>query len=1529
MAPSHVVIALSNTSVLKTTVHDELSVEAISVPEFDEEDEEESLVSYVNDLEVEQCWYFISLGTNQPSTTLLDITSEHSLAEVVISFIPGSGFWVGPDLSEEELIELIDNLPRGKAAGHDEIAHEAIIMAKDVLVPYLLLVFRACLRLSHHPKRFKFAKTILIRNEGKDAKLPGSWRPLAMLCCVGKLLEKIVSKKLTAFVTAHKLLPETQFGGRCTSKALQYLFNIVYDAWVRGEVVTLLGLDMKGAYDNVVQFKLLQTLVRKGIPEWIVDYIHSFLIDRTTTLEMPGLVSDAFDLFMGIPQGSPLSPILFNLFTCPLLEKPKRDLYPGVTLYTFAFVDDTYVIAVSSSYQENCNAIEAFHAEILSAAEPLGILFGPEKYHVMHFKAPWKRLKGEKLDLLPNIPGLKRKGEPCEEMKVLGVIVDYKLGWQKHVDFIRTKVRKRMNYLRRISGPTWGPSLSTMRMLYLTKIRPVITYACAAWFILDLDGPKFTWKMADKAIQDLESLQRECLRQISGAIKNTTGIVLEKELHIEIISVLLNRLATFHRAKELDSPECHQLRQMRTAHARHPFNRLEGPAAALYNDAEHTKEWRLHQADPHSSVGNETKRISIMRGLSKNNAREQCSIKWAEYLKERPLRHERERNKRGNQGWLRYSSHVPQALIEPWGGKSLKYYSNLSRAQSTMLLQCRTGFIGLKHHLCKINSADSPTCSCKRTYETVFHKLIQCSKLQEARLSLEREVGHTDFSKLLTTDGKVAAEWAITFFGIKQFDCLDFAEVGTCLREKHEAMEFDEMCNLVGGGDVIEFLASADVESLCGSPHDPGLVSYHWASSRPVALIATASLVAVAVDDEVIVIGREVGVGDGLRLKAGTLLLPPVIGKANVLEDQCGCKVEVDGKDLRKKASIPLLQRPTGPLVDAYKTPLSPLLASGRILFFPPSRLDAAAKFGRSPQPPQPKDGRNSFPDSPIALCLEPLALVTNMPSPLPRVYLVTLPTELRNHIYRLYFALDGGYVHNRDDPYNGKLTAANGKPIDFSLMYVCRLIAAETKDIPLQVNIVSFSTAYHPDWSLLAGRFEYLSSFYRQIEKDFVKDFGPWLTPETYSEIIQKFPQSESYFKFVMEPDLRIPYYRSLQMRQDIIGCFSFRRGGLSTEIDYKYRHDLHEFDELSCRFYEAVTYSLRLLRQKEPTKFNDYVAEDNNPGCFKPDEFDGLRFDPWAIPSPAELARVGGLLQDGEMWKSLQEWQFDPNLDEESRVSYRQAFRFSAAAVAIRFLDRLTPTHRLNLRKMVLHEDHFAIGRSECHALGLIPFCKENRQLRVERRVNLWRNILQEPQLPSFHELAEVEADVSKAERPCEILAQTILPSLSAWLGNADAVIDAGMPVGSFTFFLDGEPALDMSSELFQQEIHHKITWELAFRQCFGPSVKERLDSAIANIPLIRAMDHLVNQTSILRCNFNPGQLWDVDTIVGEHHDLPLEDWDKKWRNLEDSGGTRETCRLAPPLPSWSSMQLANFERKPKAKHWANWEYPDDKTE
>jgi hypothetical protein len=72
------------------------------------------------------------------------------------------------------------------------------------------------------------------------------------------------------------------------------------------------------------------------------------------------------------------------------------------------------------------------------------------------------------------------------------------------------------------------------------------------------------------------------------------------------------------------------------------------------------------------------------------------------------------------------------------------------------------------------------------------------------------------------------------------------------------------------------------------------------------------------------------------------------------------------------------------------------------------------------------------------------------------------------------------------------------------------------------------------------------------------------------------------------------------------------------------------------------------------------------------------------------------------------------------------REKFRYSAAAVAIRWLASTSGQLRDSIRRIILHEDHITVGLAECHAQGLVPFCQENPHLRIERRLSLWKNAL-----------------------------------------------------------------------------------------------------------------------------------------------------------------------------------------------------------
>ncbi|KAH0421302.1 reverse transcriptase [Colletotrichum camelliae] len=145
-------------------------------------------------------------------------------------------------------------------------------------------------------------------------------------------------------------------------------------------------------------------------------------------------VSEEFFVNTGIPQGSPISPILFVFFSAPMLEKFER-LHPDLNIFAFSYVDDSYILITSREFKENCEILEKYHEQVLEWATPNGIRFDPGKYKVMHFT------RNEKCDLHPRISGLAVKHvidnsvdpEAPKFLRILGVMVDPALKWDAHI----------------------------------------------------------------------------------------------------------------------------------------------------------------------------------------------------------------------------------------------------------------------------------------------------------------------------------------------------------------------------------------------------------------------------------------------------------------------------------------------------------------------------------------------------------------------------------------------------------------------------------------------------------------------------------------------------------------------------------------------------------------------------------------------------------------------------------------------------------------------------------------------------------------------------------------------------------------------------------------------------------------------------------------------------------------------------------------------------------------------------------------
>ncbi len=153
----------------------------------------------------------------------------------------------------------------------------------------------------------------------------------------------------------HSLLPAQHMGarpGRSIDTALDFLVQQIHATWQnKDDVATLLSLDMTGAFDRVVPARLLHNMRERKIPEWIVKWVGSFISNRTTTLCLPGYNTDAFSTYRGIPQGSPMSPILFLFYNANLVEICNPPTLPASGT---GFVDDVNALAFGKLTEENC-----------------------------------------------------------------------------------------------------------------------------------------------------------------------------------------------------------------------------------------------------------------------------------------------------------------------------------------------------------------------------------------------------------------------------------------------------------------------------------------------------------------------------------------------------------------------------------------------------------------------------------------------------------------------------------------------------------------------------------------------------------------------------------------------------------------------------------------------------------------------------------------------------------------------------------------------------------------------------------------------------------------------------------------------------------------------------------------------------------------------------------------------------------------------------------------------------------------------
>lgn len=370
---------------------------------------------------------------------------------------------IGP-FSEDSVTTSMKSLKANMVSGDDGIPSFLVKDLSIVLSNPLTIIYNLSLRTNTFPNAWKKIKITPVLKKG-DPSIFSNYRPISLLSNFAKIFDQLIYKELYARIHGYLSVYQNGFiGGRSTVTNLLSITQLISTTLDDRGQIDIIYTDFSRAFDTINHRLLLTKLDLFGCCPNLIKFFDSYLSNRTAFVSHNGFNSVPICITSGVPQGSNLGPLLFNIYINDLLISLKSNV--------LGYADDLKIFNRIDT-EDDCDKLSTRLLLIAEWCSNNGLHLNVNKCNVVTYS---RRSR----PLIYNYAIDSHLLHRTNSVKDLGVIFDSKLSFDEHILNLRKSASKTLGFVIRQSREF--SNVEVIVTLYTTYVRSLLEYAALVWY---------------------------------------------------------------------------------------------------------------------------------------------------------------------------------------------------------------------------------------------------------------------------------------------------------------------------------------------------------------------------------------------------------------------------------------------------------------------------------------------------------------------------------------------------------------------------------------------------------------------------------------------------------------------------------------------------------------------------------------------------------------------------------------------------------------------------------------------------------------------------------------------------------------------------------------------------------------------------------------------------------------------------------------------------------------------------------------